>query len=207
MGKLIVIEGADHIGKSSIIKNVEGYLKEIEKKSVKVMKFPNPENSYIQDYLNGDLDMTPEEVSKIFADDRRDSAHEIFMNLDKYDYVILDRYVLSNLLYQCGSIYQKTKSAFLMFDLITTMIAYEYDLNNIPQPNMTLFIRREAVIPTDFDNDDVLETNIELQQFVNKNADNPFFMDRRHGVFKLLEADYLDNIEVEQLIIGAIING
>ena len=207
MGKLIAIEGADHIGKSSIINNVVGYMRTINNATVNTIHFPNEDNHDIQCYLQGRYpDMKPLEVAMMFARDRVQSSCVLYDSINHNDYTILDRYVLSNILYQCGMIWDSTHSPQLMHELNQNLLDYEYIINRLPEPDMTLFIKRQAVIPTDFDNDDILETNITLQNFVNDNADNIFFKDIRHGKFQLLEADYLDNQDVEELIIGAITN-
>lgn len=205
MNKLIAIEGRDHIGKSSIINNVAGYINVIHRKSVSVIHFPIDSEGKIKDYLNNG-NIKPFEASLLFAEDRHINRQVILDSINNYDITILDRYVLSNVLYQCGRLYNKTRDPQLTFELSKEILNLEFNKNKLPKPDKTIFIRRDAIVDNS-SNDDVLESDIMLQNFVYDNCDNIFFDKSNFGDFEILDGDYLDNNEIEDILTGGILNG
>lgn len=106
-GKLIDLEGLDGAGKSSQIEMITNHLDSIGK-TYKHIHFPmygsNKFAEVISMFLRGDLgendDVDPLFVANIYGMDRYKYKPELMKHLDEYDYVLLDRYVFSNMGFQ-----------------------------------------------------------------------------------------------------------
>lgn len=203
--KLIVIEGGDHIGKSTITNNIVGSLNANKNINAEYIHYPGDDDA-IQEYLNGNPEeLNPLDAAMLFANDRWLQIHHLRAAILNNDYVILDRYVYSNVLYQCGRLYLSTHDVKSTLTLAEQIIDFEFDLNHLPKPDMTFFIQREPVV-TPSNVDDILESDADLQEFINDNCDNIFFDKKHYGKFGVIDADFLTNLEVEEIIEGAIIN-
>ena len=80
--------------------------------------------------------MHPQLVALLFAEDRRDAATQIRGWMDEGRVVILDRYVYSNIAFQCAKLPDEKEAAALrdwIFEL-------EYQHNDIPRPTLNLFL-------------------------------------------------------------------
>ena len=138
----IVFEGLDGAGKSTQIKLLTSYLEKSGKK-VFSMHFPqtaaNRFGGLVARFLRGEFgennQVDPYLVAAIYAGDRYD-AREMLINIIKeYDYVIVDRYVASNIAFQCAKIENLQEKAKLM-DWILDL---EFSLYQLPKPDQTFF--------------------------------------------------------------------
>lgn len=140
---LIVLEGLDGAGKSTQVKLLKEYIQS-KGKQLRYLHFPRFDapvyGDLIAKFLRGDFgainQVHPQLVALLFAEDRRDAAALIREWLGNGDVVLLDRYVYSNIAYQCSKIKDKTESNALrewIFNL-------EYNIYNIPRPDVNLFL-------------------------------------------------------------------
>ena len=91
---------------------------------------------FLRGELGGINEVDPYIVALLYAGDRRDAAAMIRRWLDTGKVVIADRYVYSNIGYQCAKVTDETKRAALrhwIFDL-------EYEYFKIPQPDLSIFL-------------------------------------------------------------------
>ncbi len=141
--KFIVIEGLDGAGKSTQIKLLS---KEFAAHNLNFfyLHFPRTDSpvfgELVARFLRGEFgkneDVNPYLVALIYAGDRNDAAALINKHLNSGDYVIVDRYVYSNIAYQCAKLsnYDSRKK------LMEWILNLEYNYYNIPQPDISLFL-------------------------------------------------------------------
>lgn len=140
---LIVLEGLDGAGKSTQLKMVTAYFTSLGRK-VEYLHFPRYDapvyGHLIARFLRGDFgaidQVHPQLVALLFAEDRRDAAAGIRRWMDEGRVVILDRYVYSNIAFQCAKLPSEEEAASLrdwIFDL-------EYKHFDIPRPTLNLFL-------------------------------------------------------------------
>ena len=106
---LIVLEGLDGAGKSTQLKMLSDYVA-AGGKEVEHLHFPRYDapvfGNMIARYLRGDYGaidaVHPQIVALLFAEDRRTAAPLLREKLDEGKCVILDRYVYSNIAFQCS---------------------------------------------------------------------------------------------------------
>ena len=140
---LIVLEGLDGAGKSTQLKMVTAYFASLGRQ-VEYLHFPRYEapvyGELIGKFLRGDFgsidQVHPQLVALLFAEDRRDAAARIRSWMEEGRVVILDRYVYSNIAFQCAKTADPQEAAALrdwIFDL-------EYNRFDIPRPTLNLFL-------------------------------------------------------------------
>ncbi|MBQ0123547.1 MAG: dTMP kinase [Bacteroidales bacterium] len=140
---LIVLEGLDGAGKSTQLKMVTSYLESLGKK-VEYLHFPRYTapvyGELISKFLRGDFgglnQVHPQLVALLFAEDRRDAAPLIRKWLSEGSCVILDRYVYSNIAFQCA----KLRSEEEIKDLSSWIFSTEYNEYGIPVPDLNIFL-------------------------------------------------------------------
>lgn len=140
---LIVLEGLDGAGKSTQLKMVTSYL-ESQGKKIKYLHFPRYDapiyGELISKFLRGDFgsieSVHPQLVALLFAEDRRDAAIQIREWLDDGFCVVLDRYVYSNIAFQCSKLKSKEESEYLRNWIFET----EYVKYRIPKPDLNIFL-------------------------------------------------------------------
>ena len=140
---LIVLEGLDGAGKSTQLKMVTSYFTSLGRK-VDYLHFPRYAapvyGELIAKFLRGDFgaidQVHPQLVALLFAEDRRDAAAQIREWMDAGHVVILDRYVYSNIAFQCAKLPDETEAAALR----DWIFALEYQHNDIPRPTLNLFL-------------------------------------------------------------------
>ncbi len=140
---LIVLEGLDGAGKSTQINLLQTYF---EKRStpVKFIHFPRFDSpvfgELIAGFLRGDFgsidEVHPKLVALLFAGDRREASGQIRDWLESGYNVILDRYVYSNIAFQCAKCSDVTKASLLRDWILET----EYNQFLIPKPDLNLFL-------------------------------------------------------------------
>lgn len=139
----IVLEGLDGAGKSTQIKQLRQLLasRGIESEYVHFPRFDSPVfGELIARFLRGELgsveSVDPYIVALLFAGDRADMAPQIRAWQAEGKVVIVDRYVYSNIGYQCAKLATEEQCAKLKQWILDT----EYGYYNIPRPDLSLFL-------------------------------------------------------------------
>lgn len=139
----IVLEGLDGAGKSTQIKKLREMFAErgIESEYVHFPRFDAPiYGDLIARFLRGELggvdQVDPYIVALLYAGDRADMAPQIRKWQEEGKVVIVDRYVYSNIGYQCAKIADK-EARLRLNDWILNL---EYEVNKIPRPDVSLFL-------------------------------------------------------------------
>ena len=145
----IVLEGLDGAGKSTQIKMLREMIasRGIETEYVHFPRFDAPiYGDLIARFLRGELgsleQVNPYIVALLYAGDRADMAAQIRQWLDAGKVVIADRYVYSNIGYQCAKIEDVAERKRLK----EWILHLEYEYNRIPRPDISLFLD----VPFDF---------------------------------------------------------
>lgn len=141
---LIVIEGLDGSGKSTQVSRVSEYLAGSTGKEVKYLHFPRFDAPVVGDmiarFLRGEFgrmeQVHPMIVALLFAEDRRDAAPMISRWLAEGKIVLLDRYVYSNVAFQCAKLSSAEESLSLQKWILDT----EYGVYGIPRPDLNVFL-------------------------------------------------------------------
>ncbi len=139
----IVLEGLDGAGKSTQIREIEVLARE-RGRDYEYLHFPRFDASVWGDliarFLRGDMgsleSVDPYVVALLFAGDRADAAPQIRRWLEEGKAVILDRYVYSNVAYQCAKVHDPAAKEALK----QWIISLEYDYYGIPRPDVSLFL-------------------------------------------------------------------
>lgn len=140
---LIVLEGLDGAGKSTQLKMVTSYFSSLGRK-VDYLHFPRYTapiyGELIAKYLRGDFgaidQVHPQLVALLFAEDRRDAASLIRSWMNQGRVVVLDRYVYSNIAFQCAKLPDKQQADALR----DWILELEYEHYGIPRPTLNLFL-------------------------------------------------------------------
>lgn len=139
----IVLEGLDGAGKSTQIKLLRELFasRGIESEYVHFPRFESPVfGELIARFLRGELgsveSVDPYIVALLFAGDRADMAPQIRAWQAEGKVVIVDRYVYSNIGYQCAKLATEEQRAKLKQWILDT----EYGYYNIPRPDLSLFL-------------------------------------------------------------------
>jgi len=141
VGKLIAIEGIDGSGKGSQAALVSKCLSHYGKYT-KTIGFPQYGGFFgglVGDYLNGRMgniyDIPPIMISTLFAADRAEHKESLSSAIMKYDYVILDRYVSSNIAHQGAKLPEAERS-----DFIKKIMMMEYSVFGMPMPDIEIVL-------------------------------------------------------------------
>ena len=145
----IVLEGLDGAGKSTQIKYLQDFFQSRQQKS-QCIHFPRFDapifGPLIAQFLRGDLggieQVSPSLVALLFAGDRHDAAPRIREWLTQGYAVIADRYVYSNIAYQCAKLTNLEKQK----ELRDWILQMEFEYFNLPRPDLNLFLD----VPLDF---------------------------------------------------------
>ena len=140
---LIVFEGLDGAGKSTQVKMLQNRFEDkgFECNYLHFPRFDAPVyGELIAAFLRGEFgaadSVDPRLVSLLYAGDRNDAASTIRRWLERGRRVILDRYVYSNIAFQCAKIRDKDKR-----DALRNSILYmEYEYFDIPKPGLSIFL-------------------------------------------------------------------
>lgn len=139
----IVLEGLDGAGKSTQIKKLREMFAEQGIPS-EYIHFPRFDAPYFGDmiarFLRGEFgsvdQVDPYIVAMLYAEDRRDASALIRGWMDQGKVVIADRYVYSNIGYQCAKVETVQKRE----ELRQWIFSLEYDYFKIPRPDVSLFL-------------------------------------------------------------------
>lgn len=139
----VVIEGLDGSGKSTQIKLLKEYLKK-KQIAYQYIHFPRTESPFygelIARFLRGELgninSVDPYLVALLYAGDRNNAKSLIKEWRNSGYFVLLDRYVNSNIAFQCA----KTDSLSAQNKLKNWILKLEYEYNNLPVPDINIFL-------------------------------------------------------------------
>jgi dTMP kinase len=140
---LIVLEGLDGAGKSTQVKRLKEYLTE-RCGSLEYIHFPRYDapvyGDLISRFLRGDFGSNetvhPQLVALLFAEDRHGAAPVMRKALEEGKTVLLDRYVYSNIAYQCAKLQDHQERRKLRDWIFNT----EYGDFDLPEPDLNLFL-------------------------------------------------------------------
>ncbi len=141
--KLIVIEGLDGSGKGTQSALVTQALKDRGFK-VKKLTFPDydsPTSSLVKMYLGGELGDSPDAVnayaaSSFYAVDRVASYIKDWKkDYEECDYIVLDRYVTSNIIYQMSKLPDSERDEYIEW-----CEDYEYNKLKVPCPDIVIYL-------------------------------------------------------------------
>ena len=139
----IVLEGLDGAGKSTQIKLLEAFFNERGRSCAK-LHFPRFDAPFygelIARFLRGEFGgvegVNPYLVALIYAGDRADAAPMLREWLAAGKTVVLDRYVYSNVGYQCAKIADPAERQ----RLARWIVELEFGYHAIPRPDLSLFL-------------------------------------------------------------------
>lgn len=140
---LIVIEGLDGAGKSTQVRMFREYLAGICP-SLEYIHFPRYDapvyGGLIGKFLRGGFgsidSVHPQLVALLFAEDRHAAAPDIRRILRAGGTVLLDRYVYSNIAYQCAKLPSDREAEELREWINNT----EYGQFDLPRPDLNIFL-------------------------------------------------------------------
>ena len=139
----IVLEGLDGAGKSTQIAKLKAMFLErgVESEYLHFPRFDAPVyGDLIARFLRGDLgsveSVNPYLVALLYAGDRADAATTIREWIKGGKVVIVDRYVYSNIGYQCAKIADNNERNTLREWILRT----EFEEFGIPKPDLSLFL-------------------------------------------------------------------
>ena len=140
---LVVLEGLDGAGKSTQVKKLRTYLEGLFG-SLEYIHFPRYDapvyGELISRFLRGDFgsneQVHPQLVALLFAEDRHGAAPGMKEALNAGGHVLLDRYVYSNIAYQCAKLSDKAEADRLRDWIFNT----EYGDFALPKPDLNIFL-------------------------------------------------------------------
>ena len=140
---LIVLEGLDGAGKSTQVRKLRTYL-ENRLGTLEYIHFPRYDapvyGDLISRFLRGDFGSNetvhPQLVALLFAEDRHGAAPGMKQTLREGGNVLLDRYVYSNIAYQCAKVNDQEEAERLRNWIFDT----EYGSFNLPVPDLNIFL-------------------------------------------------------------------
>ncbi len=140
---LVVLEGLDGAGKSTQVKKLRNYLESLYG-NMEYIHFPRYDSpvygELISRFLRGDFgdneSVHPQLVALLFAEDRHGAAPEMKACLEAGRCVLLDRYVYSNIAYQCAKLSDGKEAEVLREWIFNT----EYGSFGLPVPDLNIFL-------------------------------------------------------------------
>ena len=140
---LIVLEGLDGAGKSTQVRKLREYLGQKCPK-LEYIHFPRYEapvyGGLISRFLRGEFgpidQVHPQLVALLFAEDRHGATPQIREALNSGATVLLDRYVYSNIAYQCAKLPNPNEAEALREWILNT----EFGDFGEPRPDLNIFL-------------------------------------------------------------------
>ncbi|WP_436485858.1 dTMP kinase [Chitinophaga sp. ARDCPP14] len=186
--KFIAVEGLDGAGKSTQIDLLTKYL-ESKNEKTRFVHFPRSNQGMfgelIAKFLRGEFgdvkNVHPQLVALLFAEDRKEFATTINQWLSDGYFVLVDRYVLSNIAFQCAKLHTNEEKQYLR----NWINEFEYNYNKIPKPHFSIYLdvpfsftesaltKRRANEDREYlqGKDDIHEADFSLQLAVKKEYD------------------------------------
>lgn len=142
-GKIITIEGLDGAGKSTQIELLTNRLAACGIKH-QFIHFPmlnkGVYGKLIAEYLRGEFgsieNVHPKLVALLFAEDRNEHKRQLIQWLEDDYLIIMDRYVNSNIAFQCA----KTANPTEKIELKNWILDFEFNYNHLPKPDISFFL-------------------------------------------------------------------
>lgn len=136
----IVIDWIDWSWKWTQVDRVKNELEKKWKK-VKILDYPRywKKSAFmVEKYLNWEYwsVVSAKQASIFYAIDRYDESFDIKNDIEKYDYIISNRYVSANLIHQAWKIEDKEERD----DFLTWAEDLEYNIFNIAKPDKVIFL-------------------------------------------------------------------
>jgi len=149
MDKFVVIEGLDGSGKSTQIRLLKNYL-DSKKTKYKYLHFPRTDSpvygEMVSRFLRGEFgnvnSVNPYFVALLYAGDRENAKSIIKRWLSKNYLVIVDRYVYSNIAFQCAKVDAPEEKE----ELEKWVLDLEYGYNKIASPTISIYLH----VPIEF---------------------------------------------------------
>ncbi|MBK8624649.1 MAG: dTMP kinase [Saprospiraceae bacterium] len=142
-GKIITIEGLDGAGKST---QIDLLVKRLSSSNIKhkFIHFPRLNmgvfGRLIAEYLRGEYGsleiVHPKLVALLFAEDRKEHKDQLLKWLNEGYLIIMDRYVNSNIAFQCA----KTNGDNEKLNLKNWILDFEFGTNQLPLPTSSFFL-------------------------------------------------------------------
>ncbi len=140
---LVVLEGLDGAGKSTQVKKLRSYLESLYG-DIEYIHFPRYDapvyGDLISRFLRGDFGnnetVHPQLVALLFAEDRHGAGPGMKASLAGGGCVLLDRYVYSNIAYQCAKLADAGEAEALREWIFNT----EYGNFELPRPDLNIFL-------------------------------------------------------------------
>jgi dTMP kinase len=142
-GSIITIEGLDGSGKSTQIK---WFTAKLESLGIahRFIHFPMMNKGVygklIAAYLRGEFgsleEVHPKLVALLFAEDRKEHLGLLQQWLEEGYLIIMDRYVNSNIAFQCA----KTEELLQKQELKEWILEFEFKHNQLPKPDISFFL-------------------------------------------------------------------
>lgn len=140
---LIVLEGLDGAGKSTQVKKLKEYLESLVP-DLKYIHFPRYDapvyGDLISRFLRGDFgdvnSVDPTLVALLYAEDRHGASPLMKEVLSQGGTILLDRYVYSNIAYQCAKAKSEQQEEYLRNWIFDT----EYGQFDLPKPDLNIFL-------------------------------------------------------------------
>lgn len=140
---LVVLEGLDGAGKSTQVKRLAEYLRS-RYGNLEYIHFPRYDapvyGELIGNFLKGEFgaidSVHPQLVALLFAEDRHGAGPAIKRFIEEGSVVLLDRYVYSNVAYQCAKMPTEEKAEYLRQWILDT----EYGIFGLPRPDLNIFL-------------------------------------------------------------------
>jgi len=139
----IVIEGLDGAGKSTQVELLKKYLTN-RNREFEFIHFPTADSEIFGDmisrFLRGEFgglsEVNPYLVALLFAGDRYNMATDINKWLSQGKLVVNDRYVYSNIGFQCAKMNSQKEAD----DLFEWIFNLEFNYFKIPKPDLSIFL-------------------------------------------------------------------
>ncbi len=141
--RFVNIEGLDGSGKSTQIKLISEYLENNNIK-YKYLHFPRTNSpiygELVAKFLRGELGdintVNPYLIALIYAGDRNDAKELINEWISENYLVVIDRYVYSNIAFQCAKLRKEEE-----IEKLSDWIKYlEFEYHKIPKPDISLYL-------------------------------------------------------------------
>jgi dTMP kinase len=140
---LIVIEGLDGAGKSTQINLLRNYF-DAHQLQYFYIHYPRLDigvyGQLISKFLRGEFGtletVHPFLASLLFAGDRRENDYQIRQYINEKHFVLCDRYVYSNIAFQCAKLINENEKN----ELRKWILNFEYEYNHIIKPDLSVYL-------------------------------------------------------------------